>query len=82
MHRSFFGSTNTNLGSTKPRNDVNRIRDEYELFKNGSTVSKIPFSPPKRNRVESTYHKFDKPNGYGASVNKTTFSWKVPTYDL
>jgi len=32
--------------------------------------------------LERTYDKFDKVNGYGASVNTATFGWKVPTYDL
>ena len=35
-----------------------------------------------RNRVERNYDKFDRVNGYAASVNKDNFSWKVPTYDL
>ena len=52
------------------------------MFKNGSEQSKVPFSPLQRNRLEKTYQKFDKINGYGASVAKTNFSWKVPPYDL
>ena len=57
-------------------------KNEYCAFKFGSEASKVPFSPEKRNRVERTYQKFDKPNGYGASLNKASFGWKVPTYDL
>jgi|TARA_B110000305_G_C19436059_1_gene639028 hypothetical protein len=45
-------------------------------------MSKVPFSPEKRNKLENTYAKFDKVNGYGASLNRATFNWKVPTYDL
>ena len=59
-----------------------RVKNEYSAFKFGSEVSKVPFSPDKRNRVERTYQKFDKVNGYGASLNKAAFGWKVPTYDL
>jgi hypothetical protein len=44
--------------------------------------SKIPFAAEKRNRIEKNYQKFDKPNGYGSSTNKTAFAWKMPTYDL
>lgn len=55
---------------------------EYHNFKLGSTCSKIPFAPERRNRLENTYKKFDKHNGFGGSVNKTTYGWKVPTYDL
>ena len=58
------------------------LRGEYAAFKTGSEKSKIPFASSGRNRVERTYDKFDKVNGYGASVNKATFGWKVPTYDL
>jgi hypothetical protein len=61
---------------------VMTTKNEYSAFKFGSEVSKVPFSPEKRNRVERTYQKFDKVNGYGSSLNKTTFGWKVPTYDL
>jgi len=52
------------------------------MIKQGSEISKVPFSPLKRNRVERNYQKFDKVNGYGSSVNRSTFSWKAPTYDL
>ena len=52
------------------------------MVKNGSEISKVTFSPLQRNRLERTYQKFDKINGYGASVAKATYSWKVPTYDL
>ena len=45
-------------------------------------MSKVPFSPEKRNRIERDFNKFDKPNGYGASLGKQTYGWKVPTYDL
>ena len=55
---------------------------EYSAFKSGSEESKVPFSHTRRNRLERTYDKFDKLNGYGASINKATFGWKVPTYDL
>jgi hypothetical protein len=48
----------------------------------GSTCSKIPFAPERRNRLEKTYSKFDKHNGFGGSVAKTSYGWKVPTYDL
>ena len=57
-------------------------KNEYCACKFGSEASKVPFSPEKRNRVERTYQKFDKVNGYGASLNKAAFGWKVPTYDL
>ena len=57
-------------------------KGEYNQFKFGSIASKLPFSPDNRNRVEKTYKKFDKINGYGSSVNKASFGWKVPTYDL
>lgn len=55
---------------------------EYQNFKMGSTCSKIPFAPERRNRLEKTYSKFDKHNGFGGSVAKTSYGWKVPTYDL
>jgi hypothetical protein len=55
---------------------------EYLNFKLGSTCSKVPFAPERRNRVESCYKKFDKHNGFGGSMSKTTYGWKVPTYDL
>jgi hypothetical protein len=55
---------------------------EYHNFKLGSTCSKIPFAPERRNRVEKSYQKFDKHNGFGGSMAKTTYGWKVPTYDL
>ncbi len=61
---------------------VRTAKNEYSAFKFGSEVSKVPFSPEKRNRLERTYQKFDKVNGYGASSNKASFGWKVPTYDL
>ena len=65
----------TNLAMAQSKN-------EYHNFKTGSTMSKVPFAPEKRNRLEKSYSKFDKPNGYGQSVNKQTYSWKIPTYDL
>ena len=57
-------------------------KNEYNHFKQNSNMSKVPFSPEKRNRVERDFNKFDKPNGYGASVGKAAYGWKVPTYDL
>ena len=33
-------------------------------------MSKVPFAPEKRNRLEKSYSKFDKVNGYGQSLNK------------
>jgi len=80
--RSFYGSTNGAVGQTKTREQVRNIHKAYSAFKTGSEESKIPFSSTRRNRLERTYDKFDKVNGYGASVNTATFGWKVPTYDL
>jgi hypothetical protein len=34
-------------------------------------MSKVPFSPEKRNRIEKSFNKFDKPNGYGQSHGKS-----------
>ena len=82
IYKSFYGATNNIYGSTKPLKEVAKIKDEYTAFKVGSEVSKVPFSPKRRNRVERTYNKFDKPNGYGSSVNKASFKWQAPTYDL
>ena len=65
----------TNLEMTNSKN-------QYHNFKKGSTMSKVPFAPEKRNRLEKSYNKFDKVNGYGQSVNKTAYNWKIPTYDL
>jgi hypothetical protein len=31
-------------------------------------MSKLPFAPEKRNRIENNYKKFDKLNGYGGST--------------
>jgi hypothetical protein len=31
-------------------------------------MSKVPFAPEKRNRLENNYNKFDKVNGYGGST--------------
>ena len=55
---------------------------EYEKVKASHISSKVPFSNTQRNRVEGNYKKFDKVNGYGASVSKTSYKWKVPTYDV
>ena len=79
---SFYGSTNLPTGLTKTKDEMMVARKEYSSFKSSSEESKIPFSQTRRNRLERTYDKFDKLNGYGASVNRATFSWKVPTYDL
>ena len=61
---------------------MNQAKNEYHHFKMVGNASKLPFSPQKRNRVEKDYSKFDKPNGYGSSLGKATYGWKVPTYDL
>lgn len=58
------------------------MKNEYQNVRFGSKASKIPFSPEKRNRLEKKYEMFDKINGYGQSVTKSTFKWQVPTYDL
>ena len=50
-------------------------KDEYNAFRDGSKSSKVPFSPEKRNMMER------RPNP-GQSLNKSTYGWKVPTYDL
>lgn len=63
--RSFYGSTNTAVRLAKPINEVMKIRQEYNSFKKGSEEGKVPFSVTRRNRVERTYDKFDKLNGYG-----------------
>lgn len=57
-------------------------KKEYKSFKFDSEISKVPFSKEKRNRIEKSFEKFDRPNGYGCSTNKSTFAWKMPTYDL
>jgi len=44
---------------------LTQSKNEYQYFKKGSEVSKVPFAPEKRNRLEKSYNKFDKPNGYG-----------------
>lgn len=80
--KSFYGSTNVSPGLTRTRDHVLAVQKEYTAFKTGSEESKVPFSNTRRNRLERTYDKFDKLNGYGASTNKATFGWKVPTYDL
>jgi len=83
MYRSF--QTKSHSTGFDPNNAMAKVmtaKNEYSAFKFGSEVSKVPFSPEKRNRLERTYQKFDKVNGYGSSLNKTTFGWKVPTYDL
>ena len=54
----------------------------YDQFKKYGATSQLPFSPTKRNRVERSYNKFDRVNGYGASVTNQTYGWKVPKYDL
>lgn len=79
---SFYGSTNLSPALTNSKDHILAQRKEYNHYKSGSEISKVPFSQPMRNRIERAYDKFDKVNGYGASVNKSTFSWKVPTYDL
>lgn len=40
----------------------------YDQFKKYGVASQLPFSPTKRNRLERSYNKFDRVNGYGASV--------------
>lgn len=79
---SFYGSTNLSPGLTNSKDHIIAQRREYRSYKDGSEESKVPFSHTRRNRLERTYDKFDKVNGYGASVNTATFSWKVPKYDL
>jgi hypothetical protein len=61
---------------------MKQVKTEFNAFKESSTMSKVPFSPEKRNRMEKNYSKFDKPNGYGASNAKSNYGWKMPTYDL
>ena len=79
---SFYGSTNLSPGLTNSKDHIKAQMKEYNSYKYGSEVSKVPFSQTMRNRIEKAYDKFDKVNGYGASVNRATFNWKVPTYDL
>lgn len=79
---SFYGSTNGPTGLTRTKDQLMAQKREYSVFKSGAEESKVPFSQTRRNRLERTYDKFDKLNGYGASTNKATFGWKVPTYDL
>ena len=80
--KSFYGSTNGATGLTRTRDQLMAQKQEYSVFKSGAEESKLPFSQTRRNRLERTYDKFDKLNGYGASMNKAAFGWKVPTYDL
>ena len=83
MYRSFQQKSGQSAFDSKnAMAKVMSTKSEYSAFKFGSEVSKVPFSPEKRNRVERTYQKFDKVNGYGSSLNKATYGWKVPTYDL
>ena len=81
---SFYGSTNLPVTATggKVKEVVAAQRREYQGYKSGSEGSNVPFSTSMRNRLERSYDKFDKVNGYGASVSSQNHGWKVPTYDL
>ena len=68
MYRSFQQKQASSAFNSK--NARTQSKNEYSAFKFGSEVSKVPFSPDKRNRIERTYQKFDKVNGYGSSTNK------------
>lgn len=63
------------LGKNRSYQMKKNYKDEYNAFRDGSKSSKVPFSPEKRNMMER------RPNP-GQSLNKSTYGWKVPTYDL
>ena len=82
QYGAFYGSTGQKLGAVKPAPSANDAHGAFSVFKSSSNVSKVPFSPTKRNRLERDYGKFDRVNGYDKSVSNSAFAWKVPTYDL
>lgn len=51
--------------STSGKKNLLAAKNEYRSFKIGSESSKVPFSTNKRNRIEKSFEKFDRPNGYG-----------------
>ena len=78
----FFAHAKTCRAINSSHIKESAMKHEYNLVRDGSKVSKIPFSPTKRNRVEKKYEKFDKINGYGQSIAKSSYKWQIPTYDL
>ena len=56
------------VATVKPPYALSHTRNHYNEIKSFGSAARVPFSPEKRNRVERSYNKFDRTNGYGGSV--------------